>query len=267
MAGTANLAAVPHNPTVDAAILQYAPTYAAGTPNYNLPGVQQARQLMYAVANRPLVFQRDRYLAGRRALRLLSSVLGWGSCISDAGYSDDVALRSTLEENGYFDQSRLKSSDIYIAVVLRLIEHQNLDWVARDLESQLLQLPQFRAELLLVAQGEDDAVLHELLKLTDANRLEVKRLSYNTVRSSGISYEQTLVLFCDGVASACFTLTNAIPQEAPFLPQSLNPAVLLSSTVDLGQQRKAAAALIEDYSVRTALADQFELLKQLFPEG
>lgn len=265
MAGTTNLALIPLNAGVDATILQYAPNYAAGTPLYGQPGIQTARQLMYAVANRPILFQRDRYLAGRKAMRLLSRVLGWNDCISDAGYSDDVALRSTLAGNGYFDQSRLKSSDIYIAVILRLIEHQNLDWVARDLENQLLQLPRYRAELLLAAQRGDDATLQELLELTEANTLEVKRLSHNTSRHSGISYEQTLVLFCNGVAKACFTLTNAPPQEAPFRPEPLDPTVLLGSVVDLGEQRKASAALIDDYSVRTALSEQFEILKQLFP--
>jgi hypothetical protein len=152
-------------------------------------------------------------------------------------------LRSTLDDNGYFDQSRLKSSDIYIAVILRLIEHQNLDWVARDLENQLLHLPQYRTELLTAAQREDDATLREILELTEAKKLEVKRLSHNTIRHSGISYEQTLVLFCDGAAKACFTLTNAPPQEAPFRPQPLDPTVLLGSVVDLGEQRKASATL------------------------
>jgi hypothetical protein len=33
----------------------------------------------------------------------------------------------------------------------------------------------------------------------------------------------------------------------------------------MGEQRKAAGALIEDYAVRTALSEQFEILKSLFP--
>jgi hypothetical protein len=115
---------------------------------------------------------------------------------------------------------------------------KHLDWVARDLENQLRHLPQYRTELLTAAQREDDATLQEILELTEAKKLEVKRLTHNTIRHSGISYEQTLVLFCDGAAKACLTLTNAPPQEAPFRSQPLDPTVLLGSVVDLGSNAR-----------------------------
>ena len=74
------------------------------------------------------------------------------------------------------------------------------------------------------------------------------------------------MLFADGAAKArCFTLTNAPPAEAPFRSQPLDPTVMLGSTVDLGEQRKAASALIEDYSIHTALSEQLAVLKLLFP--
>jgi len=264
MAGTNNLGAVPLNAGVDAAIVQYAPTFGPATPAYNWPGIQQARQLMYAVANQPLVFQRAQYLAGRHVLRLLVQVLGWAVHFSEAAYTDDLALRSTLQDNGYFDQNRLKSSDIYVAAIFRLIEHLDINVVALGLENQLLLLQQYRYELLAASQGVEEDVKEQLMELLNAKKLVVQRLSHNTIRHSGISLEQTLVLFCDGAAKACFTVTNAPPVEAPFRLKPMERIVRHGSVVDLGEQRKAAAALIEDYSVRTSLASQLEVVKRLF---
>lgn len=266
MAGRPILAGVPVDPTVDATIVLHAPTYGPATAAYNLPGILFARQLMYAVANRPLAFQRHRYLAGRQVLRLLVDVLGWNDhFFLEAAYTDDVALRSTLDDNGYIDQSKLKSSEIYIAVILRLIEHQDLDGVASRLEDQLLQLPNYRHQLLTAAQRLDDDALEELLALVNAEKLVVQRLSHSTIRHSGISQEQTLVLFCDDSAKACITVTDAPLVEGPFRHKSLDPTIRHGSVVDMGEQRKAAAALIEDYVVRTALSAQLDTLKRLFP--
>jgi hypothetical protein len=265
LAGTNNLAAVPLNPNVDATIVQYAPNYGPATPGYNLPGIQWARRLMYAVANRPVVFQPNRYLAGRHVLRLLVQVLGWSTYFSEAAYTDDVALRSTLADNGFINQSRLKSSDIYIAVVLRLIEHQDIDAVARNLEAQLLLLPQYRHDLLAAALGKDEDAVKELNELLNAKKLVVEQISHNTIRHSGISQERTFALFADGSAKACFTMTDAPPVEAPFRPKPGDLTIRHGSVVDMGEQRKAAAALIEDYAVRTALSEHFETLKRLFP--
>jgi hypothetical protein len=265
IAGTTNLPAVPLNANVDATIVQYAPNYGPATPGYNQPGIQWARQLMYAVANRPVVFQRNRYLAGRHVLRLLVQVLGWNAYFSEAAYTDDVALRSTLNDNGFINQSTLKSSDIYIAAVLRLIEHKDIDSVARNLEAQLLLLPQYRHDLLAAALGKDEEAVQELTAILNAKKLVVEQISHNTIRHSGISQERTLALFCDGSAKACLTLTDAPPVEAPFRPKPMDLTIRHGSVVDMGEQRKAAGALIEDYAVRTALSEQFEVLKRLFP--
>ena len=217
------------------------------------------------MADRPLVFQRNRYLAGRHMLRLLVQVLGWSAYFSEAAYTDDVALRSTLDDDGFIDQSTLKSSDIYIAAVLRLIEHQDIDAVARNLEAQLLLLPQYRHDLLTAALGKDEDAVQELNALLNAKKLLVEEISHNTIRHSGISQERTLALFCDGSATACLTVTNAPAVEAPFRPKATDLTVRHASVVDMGEQRKAAGALIEDYAVRTALSEQFEVLKRLFP--
>ena len=99
---------------------------------------------------------------------------------------------------------------------------------------------------------------------TPATRVHSRE--HNTVRRGGISYEKTMVVFNAGRTEAYITLTTAGPQDAPFSPDPGDTSILYASLSEIASQRKVAAALIEDYVVRTAIARQYEALKTLLRE-
>jgi hypothetical protein len=180
---------------------------------------------------------RERILAARLTLKsLLDTLLGGSGMTPPLGaYSDDLVLVSLLEHDQYMAASKLKFSGIDQAAVLRVENREAMNKLCEH----------FRRRL---------------------GNCILKEREHNIARSSGRSYERTLLLFQnDGRPFACITLTTASEAEAPFRADPVDGKTLCCAAADLAGQRLVAAALIPDYSVRTAISGQYEALKLLLP--
>jgi hypothetical protein len=107
--------------------------------------------------------------------------------------------------------------------------------------------------------------IQQIIVMLAKSTISVRSRGHNTIRPGGITYENTLVVFSDGRAIMCLTLTSANETEAPFHPAPNVPGSFYCSLSELANQRKLAAALIEDYTIRTAISSQYEVLKRLLP--
>jgi len=253
--------------SVTASIQKYAGKYLTNpTPAFAL-----ARRMMNVVASRVTNddFQngqiRDavwaRFKTGREALRILIRAMNLAEDIGEAGLSDDLRLMNFLYDNGYIQVDQVKFSGMYQAMVLRIVRTISPDLVAAIIKDKFSQL---KAMLQSVTGPLPKDVLACLQSLVDS-KITVHSRAHNTVRPTGITNENTLVVFSDARAVICLTLTSATRAEAPF---SLNPAAdgtMYCAPLELASQRKVEAALIEDYTIRTAISSQYDVLKRLLP--
>jgi hypothetical protein len=252
------------NQQVTNVIQQYAPNYL----NSQDPAVLLARKLMDIVASRtPVYLDRPKFLflAAREALKFLCSLLELGPYVVDGAFSDDLVLRDLIAENGYVQVDKVKSSEIDQQVILRIKPQVDLESVADILKSVFGSGKKRKLSDIdwsSVGLIADERVRRILLDLARGN-LSIRSRSHNTVRPSGITNEQTFVIFNNGRAVICITLTTATPAEAPFRPAPRDAGTLYASLPELANQRKVAAALIEDYTIRAAISQQYDVLKRL----
>lgn len=155
-------------------------------------------------------------------------------------YSDDLALYESLKKDTHMDVKKLKFTGVDMAAVVR-VEYDDL------ISLDPVQLSA------------------ELNRLVDTKDISIKFHSHNTLRTGGISYEVTLVIFRSSKIIAFITLTTASAAEAPFRNDPFRPSIRYASLLDMDEQRKAAAALTEDYVVRTRLAKQHDAICALLP--
>jgi len=237
---------VPFNDRVTQAIATYARDYIASTDR----SILLARKVMDIVANRPTVeAPGPKTLEGRAEFAKFLSQLGntpAGPHILSVAYSDDLVLLNFLLASQYINIEKVKWTGIANCLLIRVKRYTNLT-AMKDLISTGLKM-----------LAESQRVL-----------LDVHFREHNTVRPEGATAECTLVAFVNGRPNICITITNATPEEAPFHPapdeQRTTESTLYCAPAELAIQRKVAAALIEDYSVRAAFANQYEILKALLP--
>ncbi|MBI0328922.1 hypothetical protein [Burkholderia plantarii] len=219
-----------------------------------------ALSMMYRIADRRIVYQDGPSLAGRY---LLNQALGeLRPPLAEAAASDDLALHSTVRDNGYFDPGKFPASGIDMAAWLRVDSPAALAPTAASLCNSL---PGWLAAFAARAGNAPSPQIGQWITNTFANKaIRVVRRDHTTMRSNGMSHEATLVVFADGRAVAVITLTGAVPGEAPFLPDTL-PNTKLASVVDMAEQRKVAAAVIKDFYIRNVLSKQLRMLEWMFP--
>lgn len=230
---------------------------AEGTPQY------LAVNLMYRIASRQIRYNPEQLLAGRQFLNLLIGSLLPPSTVSDAGISDDLAVYSTIVRNGYLSTDSFSATGVEMAAWLRMRDASKLEDTAHRLRDNL---PTWLLTQAVAAAGAPPTPLNQWIRMTFFDKvIRIELRDHTTLRQPGTSREQTLVIFCDGRAAACLTLTSAVAQQSPFIPDPLMPTVYLASVMDMAEQRKVAAAAIKDFCIRNALSKQFDMLKRLFP--
>lgn len=235
------------NSNVTQAIFTYAPAYLYSDD----PSILLARKVMNIVANRPpSQVDPSQVLKERANFSDFLQLLGKSPAspyIVSAACSDDLVLLGFLRASQYINLGRVKISGIPNCVIIRVTRYTDLNKMA-----QFITL-----------------ILQKLAESKEAPLIVHSRL-HNTVRPDGITSECTLVAFINGRPNACITFTNATPEEAPFHhapeDQRTTKDTMYCAPAELAIQRKVAAALIADYSVRTAIANQYEILKELLPE-
>ncbi|MEE1942046.1 hypothetical protein V1L54_22045 [Streptomyces sp. TRM 70361] len=169
---------------------------------------------------------------------------GFEGLVIEHAPSDDLALLKLVEENEYLDVTRIQFSGVDRAAVVRVPNQLALDAVANA-----------------ILAGLDPIKLDP--EHTGPPKKTVRFREHRTVRRGGISYEKTMVVFGNGRAEAYITLTTAGQQDAPFVPAPGDAGVRCASLAEIASQRLVAAALIEDYVIRTAIGRQYEALKTL----
>jgi hypothetical protein len=217
-----------------------------------------ARNLMDRIANRhqAVVEDKKKNTMLTRFDEARKDIREWVDCVVaalqgeislniavEAAYSDDLVLMRYIQENEYLNAERVGFSGVDRAVVIRVVNHIALDALANT----------FRILLDKRYSGSED------------HHTSVHFREHNTPRANGITYEQTMVVFQQGRAGAYITLTTATNEEAPFRPDPGDASVRFASLQEIAVQRKVAAALIQDYLIRTTISRQYEALKTLLP--
>jgi len=229
------------NGQVTNAIATYASAYLSSTDS----NILLARKIMDIVANRqpapidPRVVLQERAKLSDFLESLAQTAAGY---IVSAAYSDDLVLLEFFNASKYIRTDLVKTSGLASCVAFRVTRYADLTEIGRALQEQL--------------QSQESVT--------------VRSRQHNTVRPHGITSECTLVAFVNGRADICITLTNATLEEAPFhlapVGQRTSKDTMYCAPAELASQRKVVAALIDDYSVRTAIANQYEILKELLPD-
>ncbi|WP_420082736.1 hypothetical protein ACN6AT_36265 (plasmid) [Streptomyces sp. JL4002] len=171
-------------------------------------------------------------------------VKGWA-------YSDDLALLKAIQENEYFDISKVGFSGVSRAAVVRVSNQ-----LALDAATNMILL-RYAPEKLKPKPDEVDPNPDSTVNFKE----------HNTQRQGGFSYEKTLVIFKNGQPHIFITLTTADEQSSPFHPSDEKRDDLVASLFEIAAQRKVAAALTKDYVVRTALSRQYDALKTLLSDA
>ncbi|MEA5123485.1 hypothetical protein [Xanthomonas floridensis] len=199
----------------------------------------------------PTSATRDRVLAARHGTRtmidLLASAFTTPAMLS-AAFSDDLLLMSTLAQNPYLAIAQLRFSGVDMAALVR-VSHQAL----LSLDTTAF------AQALGRWLGEDVQVLAQ---------------PHNTPRVGGLSYECTLVVYLDQKKPpfdrkvlAFLTLTTATDAQAPFHSNAADPGNAYAALLDIDSQRKAAAAVIDEFVLRYLLSKQHEAIKMVLPQA
>lgn len=266
MAGVADITANPpqHAATVNAAINQYGGNQTQAILGDGDPAYTLARNLMDRIADGAAAqngdFTQDGHVSGvqlnrfaqaRTQLRQwLTQVLAKLPSSVAAGpraaaFSDDLVLMRFLEQDEYLAPQEIGFSGVLKAAVLRVDTQLQVD--------ALCEL--FRTQLDPRYAGQAGAGL----------TTSVRFRTYSVPRATGITYEMTMVVFDQGKATTYLSATTARPGEAPFRRDAVDPDVAFASLPEIAAQRKVAAALTEDYLIRTVISRQYEALKTLLP--
>jgi hypothetical protein len=209
-----------------------------------------------------------RVLAARERMKALFLRVSARSGLTSAAFSDDLYLMESLAMNPFVEASRLPFSGVDMAVIVRIPQSgsEALDAVAGLMA---LVLQQIRTGTQRTSpSGSRDNTGRLVAGAAPVNRLEARMQPHSTTRQHDISYEWTHVVFENDRPIMLITFTTASASDAPFRPAS-DPAqagAAYCSLADVARQRKAAGALIEDYVVRLAFADQLEALTSLLPD-
>lgn len=152
----------------------------------------------------------------------------------EACFSDDLALLDYLLENGYIDISKVGFSGVSQAITIRAPDYDSLN----------------------------------LFTAKTASRFEVKGFQvqtkmYNTPRATRISYESLLVISWQGQAEKFIAFTTASAAEMPFLKDPAGGDRHYAPIADIANQRRVAAALLEDYIIVSAMSRQLEAVKKV----
>lgn len=194
------------------------------------------------------VRQRNQLMAGRQwgmqwmetLLQRLGAPLG-----TACGFSDDLALVATLAQNPYLDLNRVPVSGVDYAVVIRT-DYATL----------------CRATIASCMQALD---------WIDGRHVTIEDTLHSTVRPTGISYERTLVIFhakrapSARLAKAIITLTTADAVGCPFRDSPAG-AGQVAPLLDMDNQRKVAASIIQGFVQRATLSKQHEAIRTLLPQ-
>lgn len=156
--------------------------------------------------------------------------------------SNDLALIDFVLENGYMDIRHIPLSGVDQAVVIRVSNYDNL----------------------VMISGRFLSLFDEYVKADPLHAVySIKSKTYNTTRTNGLTYECLFVVFLRNKALAYITLTTATPADVPFQAGPVNDADKYCPVSEVARQRKVAAALIEDYIIRTALSQQYDVLRDI----
>lgn len=151
-----------------------------------------------------------------------------------ACYSDDLALLDILLEQAYLDIAKIGFAGIAKSIVIRIKDFDQLQMSTAKIASQLS---------------------------FDNQQCIFKR--YSTPRATRISQESLLIVMVDGKADTLITLTTASPGEMPFSKDPVTGSDTYCPVLDIANQRKVAAALLQDYLMRTAMARQYDAILEL----
>ncbi|MBW8775383.1 MAG: hypothetical protein JF596_10150, partial [Stenotrophomonas sp.] len=191
----------------------------------------------------------QRLLHGRQwgAQRAATLLQRLGTSTASCGYSDDLALIGTLAQNPYLDVTQVPISGVDCAMIIR---------------TDLATLRRATAANCFIALAQDlgaDMTIEDSL--------------HSTVRATGISYERTLVIFdaprspSARVAKAILTFTTAGPVGCPFRDSPEGSGQAIAPLLDMDNQRKVAASIIQGFVQRANLTRQHEMIRVLLPQG
>ncbi|WP_152248742.1 hypothetical protein [Xanthomonas maliensis] len=202
------------------------------------------------VNGRPTDATRDRVMAARLGTRTMINLLSTAFTAPvalSAAFSDDLLLMSTLAQNPYLAIDQLRFSGVDMAAVAR-VSHENL-------------------------LGLDTAAFAQAVGHWLGQNVRVLAQSHNTPRVGGLSYECTLVVFLDQQTPpfdrkvlAFLTLTTATEAQDAFHSTPIDPGNAYASLLDIDSQRKAAAALIDEFVLRYLLSKQHEAIRTVLPQ-
>ncbi|WP_312709372.1 hypothetical protein [Stenotrophomonas sp.] len=181
----------------------------------------------------------------RRTLETMRRTFG-DTVLLSVAYSDDLAMFRALAENPYLAIDRIGFCGIDAAAVIRASYE---DIIGFDTAEFARALGASKRK-----SSQDDV---------PGKGIKVEWQSHNTPRPGGPSYECTFVVFDGHKATTFLTLTSASALQAPFQRDPDHAGIEYASLLDMDTQRKAAAALIEDYLVRTALSRQHDAIRSL----
>lgn len=166
---------------------------------------------------------------------------------ASCGYSDDLALIGTLAQNPYLDVTQVPISGVDCAMIIR---------------TDPATLRRATAANCLNALAEDLGA-----------HMTIEDSLHSTVRATGISYERTLVIFdaprspSARVAKAILTFTTAGPVGCPFRDSPDGSGQAIAPLLDMDNQRKVAASIVQGFVQRANLSRQHEMIRVLLPQG
>ncbi|CAD7720607.1 hypothetical protein LMG31886_13290 [Xanthomonas hydrangeae] len=148
-----------------------------------------------------------------------------------AAFSDDLALMELLRRHPYLNLRRFPFLGVDMAAVVRV--------------------------------PYDDQLAFDPTRLVRSldEKFSARTQPHSSARNGTISHETTLVLFEGSAAAALLTLTSTTPGEVPFHLFRGSQDTHHAPLHDMHEQRKAAAALTEDYLLRHRLQQQYDLIE------
>jgi hypothetical protein len=241
-----------------AAVLAAAP----GTANY------LALSMMYYVANRVPTYPTTQTAQGRQLLNMIIGQLLPIGAIREVGFSDDQAVYTMLVDCGCLSTDSFPRSGIDMAALFRVQDPSMLDDIAEKLVNNLRKWLLNRSALAAAAPAPRSAFDEWVVKTFNGKQIDVKSRIYTVPRPTGYSRERMILIFCDECAVGYLTLTSSVASQAPFVPNPLplSPQLsreLLASGMDMAEQRKVAAAAIDSFCIRYALAGQLNMLSRI----
>ncbi|MFL0336577.1 hypothetical protein [Stenotrophomonas maltophilia] len=191
----------------------------------------------------------QRLLHGRQwgAQRVATLLQCLNAPVASCGYSDDLALVGTLAQNPYLDVTQVPISGVDCAMIIRT-DHATL-------------------------RNATAANCIEALTRDHGAHMTIEDSLHSTVRATGISYERTLVIFevprsqPARVARAILTLTTAGPVGCPFRDNPDGSGQAIAPLLDMDNQRKVAASIIQGFVQRANLSRQHEMIRGLLPQA